>query len=468
MRSIAPSHLTRRAIIYAALAVILTWLVISRSLAAYLADAAPNMALWLNPSQPEALVNLADSALNGSVEVNGPSTAVADQEPKYQGNAPDGATNTSGNRSDDSLDFNRTFKSLDQNRTVDLSKIRTWAESALIHEPLDARALGILGQVASAGNDNMDAEKFMRAAARLSLHDSVALYWLMFKSTEAGDFRSAIYYADILLRTSPELIVHVMPVLGRIAGDKESVDMLEKILASDPPWRERFFQALPGFVADARTPLDLLLALRTSSVPPTSAEFGRYIDVLVYRKYYDLAYYTWLQFLPTRELRNAGLLFNGNFETPLSGLPFDWQIISGSGVTIDIVPRPDKNGGHALLVDFQYGRVDYHSVTQLTVLTPGTYEFKGEYKGQLIGPRGLKWRVVCAGQTDGKIGESSTVIGKVQNWTNISFSFTIPATDCRAQYVRLDLDARMASEQLVSGSMLFDELQISRVANSPT
>jgi len=468
MSSIALSRLSRRTIIYAALAVILAWLVISRSLAAYLADAAPKMALWLNPSQPEALVNLADSALNGSVKVNGPSTAIADQEPQHQGNAPDRATDTSGNGSKDSLDFNQVFKSVDQNRTVDLAKIRTWAGSALISEPLDARALGILGQAASAGNDNVDAEKLMRAAARLSLHDNLVLYWLMLKSTEAGDLQSAIYYADVLLRTSPELITHVMPVLGHIAGDKESAGMLEKVLASDPPWREVFFQALPGFVTDPRVPLDLLLALRTSPVPPTSADFERYIDVLVYRKYYDLAYYTWLQFLPTRELRNAGLLFNGNFETPPSGLPFDWQITSGSGVTIDIVPRSDKSGGHALLVDFQYGRVDYHSVSQLTMLTPGTYEFKGEYKGQLIGPRGLKWRVVCAGQTDGKIGESSTVIGKAQDWTNISFSFTVPATDCRAQYVRLDLDTRMASEQLVSGSMLFDELQILRVAHSPT
>ena len=120
---------------------------------------------------------------------------------------------------------------------------------------------------------------------------------------------------------------------------------------------------------------------------------------MIAHKFYSLAYYTWLQFLPPEELRHAGLLFNGSFEVAPSGLPFDWTITQGPGVTIDIVPRPDKSGGRALMVDFQYGRVDYHSVTELVMLAPGTYEFKGEYKGELVGPRGLKWRIACAART---------------------------------------------------------------------
>src|SRR5262249_52464127 len=135
----------------------------------------------------------------------------------------------------------------------------------------------------------------------------------------------------------------------------------------------------------------------------------------------------------------------------------------GSGVTAEIVPKPDSNGKHALLVDFAYGRVEYYSVRQLVMLAPGTYEFKGQYKGQLLGPRGLKWRIVCA--SGPIIEESPMIIGMMPSWRTVAFTFTVPATDCRAQYVRLDLDARMASERLVSGSMLFDELQISRVAN---
>jgi hypothetical protein len=102
------------------------------------------------------------------------------------------------------------------------------------------------------------------------------------------------------------------------------------------------------------------------------------------------------------------------------------------------------------------------------MLSPGTYQFNGEYKGSLIGPRGMKWRVVCTNGTITSGGESPMITGMASDWKNVTFTFTVPPTDCPAQYVRLDLDARMASEELISGSVLFDGLQISRVANPST
>ena len=196
-------------------------------------------------------------------------------------------------------------------------------------------------------------------------------------------------------------------------------------------------------------------------------DLGPYINLLVARKFYSLAYYTWLQFLPPEQLRQAGLLYNGSFEAPPSGLPFDWKITPGTGVTIDIVARPDSSGKHALLVDFQYGRVEYHSVSELVMLAPGPYEFRGEYKGRLVGPRGMKWRIVCANGTMVPDGGESPMIMGLKDWQTVAFTFTVPDKDCPAQYVHLDLDARMASEQFISGSILFDDLQISRATSVP-
>lgn len=344
-----------------------------------------------------------------------------------------------------------------------VTKIRAWVKTALMRDPLNARALRILGQLNAADNDYVATSKFMNAAAQLSLHESVAVYWSMLAAAEAKDYKTTTYYADVLLRTLPQLDKYVVPILAKIAEDKGSSGLVEAVIDKNPPWREQFFTTLPNSVEDARTPLDLLLQLRTSPAPPTNAEIAPYINFLIAHRLYELAYYTWLQFLPAEELREAGLLFNGNFDVVPSGLPFDWVMRQGSGVTVEIVPKPDSNRKHALLVDFAYGRVDYNSVSQLVMLSPGTYEFKGQHKGQLLGPRGLKWRIVCAsGPT---IEESAMIIGMMPSWKSVAFTFTIPAQDCRAQYVRLDLDARMASEQLVSGSMMFDELQITRVAN---
>ena len=470
-----------RTIVLVIIGVLLLWQVISQSFAAYLADAAPEAALWLHPRQPLALVNLGDQSLAAAAaparadeEVaqrnGGPAAVAAASPPAGTPPPPRGPARSVGN-----LDraFS-AFETVGQNQSVtrprapdNASAVRGWMESALRREPLNAHALRNLGLLAEAEGDDLGAFQFIRAAASLSLHDGPADFWLMQKSLRAKDDKAAIYYADVLLRTAPESAVYVVPLLGRIAEEKSATRLLEAVLAADPPWRELFFHQLPGGITDARTPLGLLMALKSSAAPPTPREVSGYINFLVGRNFFDIAYYTWLQFLPPEQLRSSGLLFNGSFEFKPSGLPFDWQIKSGAGVTVDIVPRTDKSGEHGLLVDFEYGRVDFRGVTELVKLAPGSYEFKGKYKGQLVGPRGLKWRVVCAGASASAapLGESPMIEGMTPTWRSVSFNFTVPGKDCRAQIVKLDLDARMASEQLVSGSMLFDELQISRVAN---
>jgi hypothetical protein len=187
---------------------------------------------------------------------------------------------------------------------------------------------------------------------------------------------------------------------------------------------------------------------------------------LIEHKFYNLAYYAWLQFLSPDALQHVGLLYNGDFSDTPSGLPFDWDINQGSGVSIDIVPQPGTTAEHALSIDFLYGRVEYHSVNELVLLAPGTYQFEGKYQGELIGPRGLKWRVACAEARFAPITESQMIGGVTSNWQDIKFTFTIPEKNCAAQYISLDLDARMASEQLVTGSMMFADLNISRAADA--
>jgi hypothetical protein len=54
------------------------------------------------------------------------------------------------------------------------------------------------------------------------------------------------------------------------------------------------------------------------------------------------------------------------------------------------------------------------------------------------------------------------LIGAHPIWKDLEFSFTVPAENCRAQQLRLDLDARMSSEQFVTGAMWFGDLDISR------
>jgi hypothetical protein len=119
------------------------------------------------------------------------------------------------------------------------------------------------------------------------------------------------------------------------------------------------------------------------------------------------------------------------------------------------------------LLNFQYGRVDYAGVAQLIMLAPGRYRFTGRFKGELVGPRGLKWRIACAETSDVRLAEGPMINGRASGWSDTSFDFTVPAQNCRAQHLSLDLDSRMPSETFVNGAIWFDDLQISRLAGAP-
>jgi hypothetical protein len=413
-----------RAILFAALAGIVAWEVTSKTLAAYLTNGASEQALFIrvHQSKSTAVLNLADEKL---IELD--SSPNADP--------------------------------------VVIQQIRALAESALFDDPLNSRALRILGQLADKSHDEARAWQFLQAAARYSLNESFAVAWLVDKSFEKKDYETALYYADIFLRTRQHFIDYVMPVLVKIAEDKDASSGLKKLLSDNPPWRPLFIGALPRFVSDARTPLDLLVAMKDSPNPPNANDLAGYLNFLIGRKFYALAYYAWLQFLPAEQLNSLGLLFNGNFESVPSGLPFDWVITPGAGVTIDIASAPDHEG-RALVLTFEQGRVDFQGVTQLVMLAPGKYRLDGKYTGEITGQRGLKWRVVCADGAAEPIGESGMVSGRTSTWKDIEFAFAVPAANCPAQYLRLDLDARMSSERFASGTIWFDDLRITRFADT--
>jgi hypothetical protein len=475
-----------RAVILVALGAVLAWQVVVQSLGAYLATAAPETALTLQGANPVALLSLADAALPGldlERKKEGAPASAADPN-RAAGGKPEASTESSerlriwaelarsvDKGSQDNAQVSELAKSPPApgtsagagGHTSDRAQVRGWVEAALAGEPISAHALRILGQLAEADGEDGRAERFMRAAARRSVRESVALYWVMRKSYQSKDYALAIYCADALLRTRTGTMPYVMPTLVEMAQNKDANGELKMLLGGNPPWRAEFFSSLPKSVTDARTPLDILLAVKDTPTPPTSADLKPYLDVLIAHKYFELAYYTWLQFMGPEQLRSIGLLYNGSFEATPSGLPFDWVMRGGAGASVEILERPDQEDQHALFIEFSQGRVEFPGVVQLLMLAPGTYRFKGRYRGEIVGRRGLVWRALCAGGRGPPIGESQMTVGQAPAWRDIEFTFTVPNTDCRAQQLRLDLDARMASEQLVSGSVWHDELRIQRV-----
>ena len=203
-------------------------------------------------------------------------------------------------------------------------------------------------------------------------------------------------YADKLLRAYTGIASAFVPSLATILDDKYAGLHLVQLLGRNPPWRDQFISGLISGVADARTPLHFFLALKATPHPPTTSELRAYMLFLAHHKRFELAYYTWLQFLPPDQLKRAGFLFNGNFESDPSGSPFDWSIDRGSGVNVEIVRAAAGDTGRHLRIVFGEGRAQFRGVSQIVLLSAGRYRFKSQFKGNMVGRRGLEWRVQCA------------------------------------------------------------------------
>jgi hypothetical protein len=455
------------------------WIIVTRSLAASLAEWSPETALFLQPQEPRALLTIAKAEFNALLKTSegdpgtssarvetttdeGPIDRLAtlsrlaeaallnaapesDSTPQIPEPAP-GSQPSESEASSQGIDPNASIRSL--------------AEAAIAADPFNADALGLLGQLAERSGDMSRTAPLMEAAAGLSIRESYAVYWLLQRSQRENDTPAVLRHADTLLRTRGRSVPLVVPVLAQMAETKESTAAVTQLLTGNPPWRPAFFASLSSSITDARTPLHLLLGLQGTTHPPTALEISGYINFLISKNFHELAYYTWLQFLPAEELARLSPLYNRSFESTPSGLPFDWVLTQGSGVTTEIRPRSDIADEHALFLQFGQGRSEFPGVRQLTLLGPGNYELKGKHKGTLIGPRGLIWRVTCSGAQP--LAQSDLLRGDVPQWRDFTLSFNVPQTGCRAQQIGLHLDARSASEKMITGSMWFDDLSLTR------
>jgi hypothetical protein len=75
----------------------------------------------------------------------------------------------------------------------------------------------------------------------------------------------------------------------------------------------------------------------------------------------------------------------------------------------------------------------------------------------------MVWRVRCAEDENVVVASTSPLKGNAA-WHPVSVEFSVPEVGCNAQWLRLELDARVVLEQGISGEVWYDRWRIERRA----
>jgi tetratricopeptide (TPR) repeat protein len=341
-----------------------------------------------------------------------------------------------------------------------LDSAREWAQRALRASPLNARALTLLGLIAERKGDQKNAYALMRIAAARTWRDRATDAWLLNREAGRGDYARALPYADAMLRVESFYQPELFPVLASFTVDPRAFAALTTFLATAPPWRSWFLSELSAHLANRTRLIDLYAALNDSENPPTKAELRPYLIRLIKDENFELAYQTWQTTLPQQQRMDETRPFNRDFEFPVDGLPFNWTLETVRGADIRFLSSIDGGKKRALLVEFSGARVRFANVKQLMLLPPGDYSFSGRVKtAELRTSRGLWWRIFCANASANTLANTELVSGTMP-WTDFTAKFQVPATDCGAQWLQLELPARIEPELRIEGQVWYQDLRI--------
>ncbi len=458
----------RRAVAIAAIFMGLLALVATTTLPMALAPTAPDLALTLNPREPEALTQTALRIRSRQLAVAAPSTSVdVKSEPasERQGSPserPAAVPPDSIARLPEAPPPTATLEPQSgRASTVLNTELQTLAHKIIAVDPLNALPYRLLAEITQ---DQDERRELMAQAAKRSRRETQAAFWLLQDGVADKRFDHVIRQADILLRTRPEIQPQVVTLLAQLAEDPAGRPELIQWLARSPDWRVRFFDQLNRNITRADTPFILMQALTELGQPPSTAELNQYLAFLIEKKFPEYAYNVWLQALPPTALEEVGFIYNPSFERAPSGSPFDWRISTPRNAVGEFVPLKELSGRRAFHVSFGSGRIGFPELSQTLILPPGRYRLEGRLRGSIAGKRGLLWRVHCTHRPQPPLGQTEPLMGTSQTWRLFSFDFEVPNTpDCAAQSLRLFHDSRSPSEELLNGEMWFDDLLLQRI-----
>lgn len=362
-------------------------------------------------------------------------------------------------RANDSIALNELAQRELLDPAGDLDAGQNWARRALYARPVDDRALFLLGLIATRKGDSQRTDVLMTNAGARTWRNPGAQFWLFGRKIQQHEYAQALTHADAALRVDPEVQKLIYPTLAAFIKAAPAFPVLVDFLATVPPWRTAFLGDLSSTLSDQAQLDKLYASLGKSSHPPTKDELRPYLARLIQGKHFQDAYRIWFDSLSASERVNQSRPYNADFALPADSLPFNWTLVPVPGADIQVVALSESKD-RALRIQFSGARVQFANVRQMLVLPPGSYRLTGSVKSdELHTSRGLWWHIFCAASPNINLGHTQPISGTV-SWRTFTASFEVPASGCEAQWLQLELPARIASEGQIEGQVWYRSLRI--------
>lgn len=341
-----------------------------------------------------------------------------------------------------------------------------YLKQLLANDPTHGEALARLANLLHAQGKAREAERLATLAARLApAHEDTQIQLAIFWSN-TNNAAQRLQAWHVLLTRIPAMRQGFYPHVRLALDDPQTRSLVAQFAENPPLWWADFFNYLAN---NADVPLDTLANLhrirqRAGNIPVS--EVGVYLGRLIKENQWEQARTVWLASLPTEAAALVDTLYDGGFEGELHNTGFAWFFHPTKQVSIKPAITFGMDGNKALSIQFSGGQhLNFHHVEQHLVLKPAAYRLSLRYRtDNFRATKGLQWRLRCQDEQQRMLGESPPIL-ESHKWSELALDFSVPANNCTAQLLRLEAASRYAHEQVFSGKVWFDALQLQQKVN---
>ena len=265
-------------------------------------------------------------------------------------------------------------------------------------------------------------ERAWQAASLLGWRDKQVQVWAAFRALSNGQSEIFAMRADALLRTGDpnELMTRFIRQAVAQPGIRRA---FMARLATNPPWRTRFFQAeLPPSGRALDGVVAVLNDLDAAQAPPTRQELRDAIAGLIKARRFDEAVELDRRFV--RRIQDPdSLLDDGGFELEASdyqlhATPFDWAIDPRAAA----IEQADRRR-HLVILAAEFPDA---AVRRFLALPAGSYRLEFTARGPPDTGQTLRFVAECAGSR-AVIGKSLSLLTAEDDQDRYGLEFDVPA-----------------------------------------